>query len=201
MKNKTNLIGIIVIMALIVFVIVACDNGTKPCSHDWSSWVETTPASITEELVEVNGEEERTCSKCGTEQTRPITFQSYFYGTWYYNEDEKVIISANTLEYFYYDGELSEVVLAYKMENLTWEPRANGDIDGSLTAGYTVGYTIKGTLTAYYDFWPYKEDGEEADIGDIVIDYWYIHTDKQSIDWGDWGNENDGINYPYVKQP
>ena len=99
MKNKTNLIGIIAIMAIIAFVIVACDNGTKPCSHDWSSWLEITPASMTEGLVEVNGEEERTCSKCGTEQTRPITFQTYFYGTWYDDDwKQTVIISVNTLE-------------------------------------------------------------------------------------------------------
>ena len=89
------------------------------------------------------------------------------------------------------------------MENLTWEPRANVDTDGSLSAGYTVGYTIKGTLKAIDEDWViYTEFGEDGNIGDVVFDYWYIHTDKQSIDWGNWGDDDhSGLNYNYVKQP
>ena len=204
MKNKANLIGIIVIMALIVFVIVACDNGTNPCSHDWSSWVETTPASITEGLVEVNGQDSRTCSVCGEIQTQnnSVTYQSYFYGTWFnvYSEDDydMVKISANTLEYFWYDYNISEYVLCYRMENLIWVPRANYE-----ESEFPYGYTIKGTLTEKDDFWPRTEDGDsDAEIGDIVVDHWYIHTDKQSIDWGAWdGDEHFGFDDPFVKQP
>ena len=56
--------AIIAIVAVIGFVVVACDNGDKPCSHTWGEWSVTTPATCV-----VTGTGTRNCTACGEADT------------------------------------------------------------------------------------------------------------------------------------
>ena len=68
MKNWKHFIFLAIIAIFgIVIAFTACDDGNKPCSHNWE-WKVTTPATL-----EADGLETEICSICNeTRGTRPI---------------------------------------------------------------------------------------------------------------------------------
>ena len=115
-----------------------------------------------------------------------------FFGTWRSAGGEVVTISADRLEF---SGSMQH----YRIENLAWVLRENGG--HSLAAGYTRGFLIIGTLTGNdRGAAPQRVRGSGATgvsggIGETVLDFWYIHTDRQRLDWGAWVcNDNFGSN-------
>lgn len=64
MKTKKNLFGIISIFAIMSLIFITCDNGDKPCSHDWGAWSATTNPTCS-----ATGTGTRNCNLCGTTDT------------------------------------------------------------------------------------------------------------------------------------
>jgi hypothetical protein len=130
---------------------------------------------------------------------------SKYFGTWKSSDNDLVIISSNSLAYYY-----SADNLAYKMEGLTW----TGNLTYN-TGDFRTGYTIRGKITENNVdsdgdlFTPPNDNGDAmANKEEFANDYWYIKTDGSgvggSISWGDWG-QNSGHNpqtggYIFVKQ-
>ena len=116
-----------------------------------------------------------------------------YHGTWKWDDAsfwEQVTISANELVFLNSRN-------GYTLTNLTWEPITSSDPD------YPTGFAFTGTLTAMIgsDCPPKAVGSGNPDIGDIVVDYWYISKDGKSLMWGLWGNA--GVlssNDPFVKQ-
>ena len=106
----------------------------------------------------------------GSTSIYPINPDPAFYGTWIDGEGDIVIISANKLEYV--DG--------YVLENLIWTAITRSDNE------YIYGYKISGEVTIYSGFAPFTDAGYCAAVGEIGHDYWFIHSDGQSLVWGDW---------------
>ena len=145
---------------ILTLTFTACKDptvSTDPCDsgHNWSNWVETSPASITEELVEVNGQDSRTCSVCGETQNNSVTYQSYFYGTWKIElgtDWEQLIITENTIN----------ITSSHPISNLGLLTIETWTVDSNMI-----------TETNY----PY---GYRIDTTNFPL-FYYMHTDKLSI--------------------
>jgi len=117
-----------------------------------------------------------------------------FFGTWHnVSTTETALINVNKLVYTRDNsGE------GHTIENLTWIPKQVNDIS---YPNFENGYSIKGTLTSFNGDPPHDENGDPANIGDTIIDYWYINTtNKNLIAWGDWGTNGEYIYLIFTKQ-
>ena len=86
MKNTIWFYVFIVIIGLIGLTITGCKDTNVPvyvCVHTFGEWIITTPSTATQE-----GEETRTCTKCGYAEKRPIPADTndpdcnHAYGEW-----------------------------------------------------------------------------------------------------------------------
>ena len=125
-----------------------------------------------------------------------------YYGTWKLldrfgmGEWDEIILVSNKWEYSTSDGEWE-----YTLVNLTWTPLPN--VEGStFYEDYPVGYQIAGILTSNSGTEaPYKADGTEGEIGDVVYDYIYLSNDKSSVMTAYWGYLIHEAAYgPFIKQ-
>ena len=135
---------------------------------------------------------------CKPKEPEVITepYSDYF-GTWVNADNGGIVtLTANKLVYLNSHNERG-----YTMEDLTWSPITNSA--GSYQTLYPSGYIIKGRVTAIHNLVPPKSDDEStlAEIGDIVIDWWYISTGKGALMWGEWYSEYRQAAFgPYVKK-
>ncbi len=107
---------------------------------------------------------------------------------------ETLTLSKNKLVFLDSDGG------GYTIENLSWTAITNPS--GNYTVEYPTGYKITGKLTAWNDYVPNKADGSHGEVGDTVLDWWYISTDKGSLRWTLWSSlEHSAADWgPYIKQ-
>ena len=129
--------------------------------------------------------------------------QSDYYGTWKYSSGNssndngwgQVTLSEDELVFIASSG-------GYVLDNITWTAVTN--THGSHTADYPTGYRITGTLTAKSVYSPRKADGsgETASVGDITVDWVYIHTGKGSLMGGSWSTvAHEAVGDSLIKQP
>ena len=98
---------------------------------------------------------------------------SDFFGVWS-AERGSVTISADELAY--------EGSVYYRLENLRWTPKVNNENE--------VGYAFAGILAERTGVWgPHNIDGNEANIGEIALDWWFINSDKNILSWGEWDQQ------------
>lgn len=71
-KTLAMLLALVMSLGLLA----ACAQDPETCNHEWSAWTVVTAATCTED-----GEESRTCSVCGTTETREIA-ASHTWGEW-----------------------------------------------------------------------------------------------------------------------
>ena len=161
--KNLRLLAIIAIVTVIWFTFTAC--GDELCTHEWQ-WVETTPATLAagDPPVETAGEETETCSICGeTGETRPVTFRSYYYGTWTCETGSyapyTVTVSATEIKRADKDGDY------IKYTDILFTPAANKY--STFTGQFPIGHTFTGTRT---------DQGFEGVLGFIAIS-----ADRQSL--------------------
>ena len=136
------------------------------------------------------------CFMTSCKPKEPTYPYSDYFGTWVDADyGETVTLTANKLVY------LNDYDEGYTMEDLTWSPITNSA--GIYQTLYPSGYIIRGKVTAKNGFAPPKSDKEsdEAEIGDIAIDWWYISTGKGALMWGEWYSEYRQAAFgPYIKK-
>ena len=138
------------IVAVIGFALTSCNDGNDTThTHTFGEWAETTPATIVNELVEIDGVETGTCSVCGDSSTRPVAFRTYFYGTWSFTNNTNVtmtvVIDENNFKLDDTDGDHQ-----YFSIN-SWSPEKN--THSGTMAEYHVGYRLNG-ITMSNQWWP-----------------------------------------------
>jgi hypothetical protein len=169
MKNwKQNGMVIIAIIAL-VFASIACDDKSDTHTHEWGNWEETTPATYPNN----NGVETRICLKCSEKETRPVTFQSYFYGIWIYNS---FIIEINANKY---DFRRTGTDYDFILVNLIWTTSSNPT---SSKDTHLDGYKITGIVSEKND------NNTLVDIGNTSNQYIFFNPEKTSVYFTDDGN-------------
>jgi hypothetical protein len=80
MKTTMKLLGIIALVAIIVFGLAACDDGSSAHVHNWGEWVLTATATCSAEGVET-----RVCAlDAAHKETRPVAINlaAHNYGEW-----------------------------------------------------------------------------------------------------------------------
>ena len=158
MKNWKQL-GFVCFVVVIVFSFIGCDD---PCSHNWNIWVETTPATLNgTPPVETDGVETRTCLICGENETRSVSFRSYFYGIWF-NYDAHIEININTNLVT-----IEQNIFSLILNNPIWSVDSNTDF--STKDDYPVGYRFEGINNAEI------KEGQEVDIS------FFINAEKNKI--------------------
>ena len=165
---------------LFVFILVACDIGNNQCIHNWGEWLETSAPKITQELMEVDGVETRTCSKCSEIANRAITFKSYFYGTWERQDYLSVTLTPTEIEFNATFGDFSGYFV--KGTIISWEPIISQN-QNHIDDGYVTGYNISFAVTQVDDL------NEDYEVGDIDNNCrFFLHIDRQSLQLGIFGS-------------
>jgi hypothetical protein len=156
MKKKN--LWIIALVAIIGFSFAACDSNTLKNlthqQHNWSSWRTTTAPTCT-----AAGEETRTCSECGSTQSRKLPEIGHNWGNWV----ETDFGATRTCSRCDYSLELTEVFFwgvwksgktvlsisedefyveyengSFRMSNLRWT---------AITSNDSAGFEISGKIT------------------------------------------------------
>ena len=142
---KNTWIKIVAIIAVIGFILTACDgdNGTTH-THTFGEWVETTPATMSVELVETNGVETGICSVCGATGARPVSFRSYFYGTWSFTNNTNVTMTVVIDENNFKMDDTDNDHQYFSINS--WSPEKN--THSGTMAEYPVGYRLNGITTS-----------------------------------------------------
>jgi hypothetical protein len=121
MKNILKLFGIIAIVAVILFGMAACDNGSTPThTHQWGNWTQTTAPTCTTE-----GEETRVCELDAThKETRPGNAAlGHDWGDWTVNKAATETVDGEEIRICKHDESHKETrtVAAHEHDWSKWE--------------------------------------------------------------------------------